>query len=239
MSASKARRSALCAPLAAGPELRVRQYERWLVASFSEPVRTCSWAIVRGGLNDATVVAWHQIVNDELRPPVQPRHLLERRLTEQRLGGAVGLLTSRDLRRYEDVTSQHGALHGRCIATAGLGNAGRAGDAAHVAGRIGTINILVFIAAALSDEALLEASAIATEAKAAAVLASGVTSRVSGRPATGTGTDCVVITCPRARAGQRLARYAGKHTAVGAVVGDAVERAVSRGVAAWLAERSP
>lgn len=218
-------------------EMRVEQRERWLIVSFSEPVRVCSWAIVGGGVVEADHVAWLEITNGELRPPVDPRRLLAARLAEQGLARAVGLLTSRDLRRYEDVVATQGAAAARCVATVGLGNAGRAGDPAHVAGRIGTINILVAVNAPLSAEALLEASAIATEAKACAVLESGLKSRVSGLAATGTGTDCVVIACPRPTHTAHAARYAGKHTPIGAVIGECVARGVSQGVATWRSER--
>ena len=123
--------------------------DRWLVASFPEPVRACSWAIAGGGLVDVESVAWCEV---------------------------------------------------------------------------------------RMDEGLLEASAIATEAKTAAILEAGVLSRRSGRPATGTGTDCTVVTCTR---GPAPDSYAGKHTTVGSLVGAAVESAISQGVARWLEENAP
>jgi adenosylcobinamide amidohydrolase len=82
---------------------------------------------------------------------------------------------------------------------------------------------------------MLEALAIATEAKAAAVLEAGVASRRSGLAATGTGTDVVVIAAPKHGA---VARYAGKHTDVGAAIGGAVEEAVRIGAEDWLAEHA-
>ena len=147
----------------------------------------------------------------------------------------MGLLTSRHVATYSDARVEARGVEARCLATVGLGNALRAGDPAGIAGRIGTINLLVHLDTALSDEALLEASAIATEAKAAVVLEAGVLSRQSGRPATGTGTDCTVVT---SGGGRSSASYAGKHTTIGSIVGLAVERAVSEGVARWLAEHA-
>jgi len=85
----------------------------------------------------------------------------------------------------------------------------------------------------LTDEGLLEANAIATEAKTLALFDAGVKSRRSGKLATGTGTDCTVITCPRPTWGKPSEPYAGKHTAIGAAVGDAVQRAVHAGVEDW------
>ncbi len=215
----------------------VVQDDRWLVASFAAPVRACSWAIVGGGLVDAEHVAWLEVRDGDLRPPVDAKARLERRLRDRALARVVGLLTSRRVSTYRDVVVEQGELRARCLATVGLGNALRAGDPPGVAGRIGTINLLVHVETSLSDVALLEAAAIATEAKAAAVLEAGVTSRRTGRRATGTGTDCTVVSSARPHAGARGAAYAGKHTAIGAVVGEAAHRAVRDGVDAWLEEQ--
>jgi adenosylcobinamide amidohydrolase len=170
---------------------------------------------------------------------VDPRRFLRDRLEREGLASAVGLLTSRRVASYSTAVAEEPDVAALCVATVGLGNALRAGDPPGVAGRIGTINILVHVDTALSDAALLEASAIATEAKGAIVHEAGVRSRRTGRPATGTGTDCTVVTAPRPPgcSGHGGAPYAGKHTAVGAVVGRAVEMAVSRGVQDWLRER--
>jgi adenosylcobinamide amidohydrolase len=209
--------------------------DRWLVASFAEPVRACSWAIVGGGLVSIDRVAWCEVRTDDLMPPVDPRTFLLERLRGKGMVSAVGLLTSRSVAAYSDRSAEAHGVVARCVATVGLGNALRAGDPAGALGRIGTINLLVHLDTPLTDEGLLEASAIATEAKTAAVLEAGVLSGRSGRPATGTGTDCTVVTCTR---GLSPASYAGKHTTVGALVGAAVEEAISGGVARWLEENA-
>ena len=175
-------------PRAAGnpsthPVMSVEQRERWLVSSFSSPVRACSWAIVRGGFVDAEHVAWLEVHDDELRPPVDATDLLQTRLCERGLENAVGLLTSRRVSTYRDVLRESSGLRARCLATVGLGNALRAGDPPGVTGRIGTINLLLHVEAPLTDVALLEASAIVTEAKTAAVLEAGILSRRTHRPA--------------------------------------------------------
>ena len=212
--------------------------ERWLVVTFGAPVRACSWAMIGGGLVDTRHVAWLEVRDGDLRPPVDAHALLADGLRAQELTGAVGLMTSRSVSSYSDVSIMSGGTRARCLATVGLGNALRAGDPAGIAGRIGTINIMVHTSACLTDAALLEASAIATEAKTAVVLEAGVRSRRSGRPATGTGTDCTVVTCARSASAAR-ARYAGKHTSIGAAIGAAVERAVGEGIARWFAEVGP
>ena len=204
----------------------------WLVARFAAPRRTASWAIAGGGLRRATAVAWLRVRDGDLRPPVDPRELLRDRLAMRGLGGAVGLLTSADVGRYTEATHAWGEARARCVVTVGLGNALRAGDPPGPAARIGTINLLCAVDAPLTDEALLEALALAAEARALAVREAGIPSRRTGLPASGTGTDCIVIAAPET-AGS--ARYAGKHTALGHVIGASVVDAVGRGIAAWRA----
>jgi adenosylcobinamide amidohydrolase len=206
---------------------------RLLVVSFGARVRACSWAVLGGGFATASHVAWVEVREDELRPPVEPRALARERLRAEGIGGeVVALLTSRCVASYETHALVERDVWVRAVGTVGLGNALRAGDPPGVAGRIGTINLLVYASAPLTDEALLEANAIATEAKTAAVLEGGIVSRRTGRAATGTGTDCTVTAC--AISARRRERYAGKHTRIGALVGAAAHHVVREGVRRWL-----
>lgn len=207
---------------------------RWLIVEFADPQVVLSWAIVGGGRQRTRTVAWYQVDERELRPPVDPRRFLRRRLEEGGIGKAVGLLTSRSLDSYVDVQRTYGAWSARCIATVGLGNALRVGDPPGPAGRIGTVNLLCSFSGALSENALVEALAVAAEARTATILQACVPSRVSGLLATGTGTDCIVVSA----AGEGAAmEYAGKHTVVGHLIGASVTEAVRRGVDVWKAER--
>jgi adenosylcobinamide amidohydrolase len=198
----------------------------WLVARFAIEHTTASWAIAGGGLGTAWAVAWLQVREAELPPTVDPRALLGDRLAAAGLRGAVGLMTTRDLASYVDASARHGELSARCIATVGLGNALRAGDPPG-RGIPGTINLLCRVSAALSPEAQLEALALAAEARTLAVREAGVSSTRSGAPASGTGTDCIVIAAPRS---DGAAGYAGKHTAIGHAIGAAVLEATRRGI---------
>jgi adenosylcobinamide amidohydrolase len=208
---------------------------RWLIARFATEHTTASWAIVGGGLGRARAVAWHEVRDGELAPAIDPAELLRDRLAALGLAGAVGLLTSRRLDRYVDTTVRHGELAARCIATVGLGNALRAGDPPGT-GKLGTINLLCQLDAPLSPEAQLEALALAAEARTLAVREALVPSTRSGLPASGTGTDCIVIAAPVAADPASPAAYAGKHTAIGHVIGAAVHDATRRGIARWLRE---
>lgn len=206
----------------------------WLVARFAIEHSMASWAIVGGGLGRARAVAWHQIRDTELSLEVDAAALLRERLAGAGLTGAVGLLTSCRVDRYIDTTVRCDALAARCIATVGLGNALRAGDPPG-AGGVGTINLLCHVDAPLSAEAQLEALAIAAEARTLAVREAQVPSTRTGLPATGTGTDCIVIAAP---VGEAPARYAGKYTAIGHAIGAAVLEATRQGIGRWRRART-
>jgi adenosylcobinamide amidohydrolase len=206
------------------------------VVRFAEEHVTASWAFLGGGIRRSRVVAFHQVTDDELKPPVDARAFFRGRLERAGLSDAIGLLTSRDVGSYTDVERSCDGLAARCIATVGMGNALRAGDPPGPTARIGTINLLCRVSVPLADEALLEALGLATEARALAVHESGIASTASGLPASGTGTDCIVIAAPRALG---RARYAGKHTALGHVIGASVLEAVRAGIEAWKQARLP
>jgi len=199
---------------------------RWLVARLPGPHAVLSWAVANGGRRTADVVAWHEVRNAELQPPVDPVRLLEERLLAAGLGDAVGLLTSAQLELHSVAERAWEGVGARCVATVGLGNALRVGDPPGPAGRIGTINLLCQLTVPLREEALIEVLSIAAAARTLAILEAGEPSRVSGLPATGTGTDCIVVAAPEAPGGTK---YAGMHTAIGHVVGAAVHAAVARG----------
>jgi len=214
----------------------IERRDRLLAVHLGTPHRVLSWAVARGGLVEADTVAWLQVTDDELRPPVEPERLLAERLAAASLARAVGLMTSAALEAYRDVVRAADGIEVRCVATVGLDNALRAGDptTAVPVQRAGTINVLCVLPFPVEDQTLVEALALAAEARTVAVLDGGILSRASGLPATGTGTDCLVVAAP---SGVPRARWAGKHTALGHLVGAAVADAVGAGVHAWLARR--
>jgi adenosylcobinamide amidohydrolase len=214
--------------------MRLDLSPRWLVARFRREHSVLSSAVVRGGRRRARIVAWHEVRDDELPPEIDPVRLLRRRLADQGLRGAVGLLTSRPLGRYVVAERGYEGISARVVATVGLSNALRVGDPPDDRPRPGTINILCRVSRPLSESAQIEALALIAEARALAMLEASVDSRRSGLPSTGTGTDCIVLASPAVPGPDR---YAGKHTTVGHVVGASVSDALRRGISAWLAER--
>jgi adenosylcobinamide amidohydrolase len=217
--------------------VKVSRVDAWLVARFAQPQRVLSWAIVGGGFTQTDAVAWLEVKNADLPAGVDPRALLRSRMVERGLAGAVGLLTSRRLDAFVDVTRVLDGVAARCVATVGLGNALRAGDLPTAIRPVGTINVLCHVSVPLTDEGMLEALALASEAKALAVRESGVQSIATRAGASGTGTDCLVIASPPIPAEQTAHCYAGKHTSVGAAIGAAVHDAVAAGAVAWKQEQ--
>jgi adenosylcobinamide amidohydrolase len=117
--------------------------------------------------------------------------------------------------------------------TAGLSNALRIGDRATADySAPGTINLIVAIDRPMSRPALVEAVQIAVEARTTAMLDARVASVSSARPATGTGTDCVIVAAPSASAEFPAPLiYCGMHTVAGELLGRAVYASVTRAIA--------
>jgi adenosylcobinamide amidohydrolase len=192
--------------------------------------QTLSWALVGGGWSEQEEVFWLQVSSEDLPLDCCPRRFLEQELASRGVERSVGLMTSASVADYVSIILQDGDCLAQAVVTVGLGNALRAGDPIISRPRCSTINIACAVNQALSFEAALEAQAIVTEAKAAALLDTGIISRISGQPATGTGTDCHVIASPIE--GPPLI-YAGKHTYAGAVLGATVYQAVRQGTLQW------
>lgn len=214
-------------------DMSVVRKGKWLIASFDSPHQTLSWAIAGGGRSRAFEVSWLEVSNQELPPAVDPGIFLRQKMVERGAGLGVGLLTSRNLDAYTDIQKSMNGLSARCVVTAGFSNALRVGDPPSFSAGAGTVNILCRVSEPLSEEAMLETMSLVIEARTAAILAAEIPSRGTGLPATGTGTDCVVIASPE---GKSPLIYAGKHTVLGHVVGAAVYEAVEKGAARWKEE---
>lgn len=211
----------------------LRCFGNWMTVRFPARYRCLSWAVVNGGETTADTVAWLFLQLNEIEHCDDPRAWFRSKLAAEELEQAVGLLTSR--RRHGYVESGAGTgCH--VVATVGLSNALAAGDpVSFVPRKAGTINILCALDEPLSREAALEALGLAAEARTAALMEAHVPSVVSGRDASGTGTDCIVIAHPSGSGGDG-APYCGKHTPLGQRIGWHVRDAISRGVAEWLEE---
>ncbi|MET7870060.1 adenosylcobinamide amidohydrolase [Streptomyces cyaneofuscatus] len=190
-----------------------------LVWRLGPGVRVCSSAVLGGGIGPR---AW--ILNAQVPggyPRLDPdRHLAEIAAAEGLTGPGAGLMTAADVAAY--TTGHDGGV--TATVTTGLGVRGWAAapDAeAAIPHRPGTINIVVTLPVALSDAALVNAVATATEAKVQALLDAGL-------DCSGTPTDAVCVAAPEPGpdGGEP---FAGPRSTWGARIARAVHTAVLAG----------
>jgi adenosylcobinamide hydrolase len=133
-------------------------------------------------------------------------------------GRGVGMLTAADVRAVASAVD--GGVE--VAATVGLGHPtwAAAPDVAGPVSLVGTVNLVVVLPERLSDAALVNAVATATEAKAQALWDAGVAG-------TGTATDAVCIACPD---GGPPHAFGGPRSLWGARLARAVHGAVLAGV---------
>ncbi|WP_328898836.1 adenosylcobinamide amidohydrolase [Streptomyces sp. NBC_00441] len=174
--------------------------------------RVCSSAVLGGGIGPREWILNAQVPGGY--PRMDPdRHLAEIAAAAHLAGPGAGLMTAADVTAYTTADDEH--VH--ATATCGLGVRGwAAAPAEGTVGppRPGTVNIVVTFPVPLSDAALVNAVATATEAKVQALLDAGL-------DCSGTPTDAVCLAAPepgpetgaaepfagpRSRWGARLAR---------------------------------
>lgn len=142
----------------------------------------------------------------------------------------VGMMTAAPMNSLRIAREHVQGVDVIVLVTSGLSNPRRAGDPAEhrmmttQVNEIGTINIIAITSAELSTAAMVEASMVITEAKAAALQDLNIMSPVSNRIATGTGTDALAIV---SGLGPENIRYCGKHVLFGEVLGRLVIEAVT------------
>ena len=133
-------------------------------------------------------------------------------------GSGVGMLTAADVRAVSGAVDAGVEVS----ATVGLGHPtwAAAPDAVRPVSLVGTVNLVVVLPERLSDAALVNAVATATEAKAQALWDAGV-------EATGTATDAVCVACPE---DARRHAFGGPRSIWGSRLARAVHAAVSAGL---------
>lgn len=136
-------------------------------------------------------------------------------------GPVVGLMTAVDLAQTQLLTGEAEGTAIRALITVGLANLSRPGEAAREAP--GTINAIFLCETRLRDAAAVELAMLLTEAKAAALVESGLRTPRGDR-ASGTSTDAVAVFWRRSK-GREL-RHGGAATDLGSVVGAMMSAAI-------------
>lgn len=223
-------------------QTRYRVTEQTLVIDLGGKRRVLSSAPQGGGLTVASYILNHQVESNPIanmlhRSHGDPSRALRRLAV--RLGvkqGTVGLMTAVPMKQLVMARVSSGAVWVECFATVGVTNAVKAGEWPETDGRQsqavepGTINLIVVTNACLSNAAMVGAVQVATESKTGVLRDHAVPSWTGQPGATGTGTDAVVIAC-RLRGTGPWHAYSGTHTIIGALIGHAVTRCVTRGLA--------
>lgn len=224
--------AAVAAPPAAdGASFTVDCRPPFLTVRFAAPQRTLGWSLLHPGFAVVRDVVWVEVRNADLGLAIDAEAFLRSRLAEAGRPSALGLMTSRDIRQHQVTRRTVEEVAASCVATVGLSNAERVGSRRAPRPHFGTINTLVHVDRALTDAALVEAVSIVAQARTAAVLEARPTA--AGAGVTGTGTDCIVVACPR---DGTQAAWSGLHTAIGEAIGGAVYDAVRAGAEQWQRE---
>jgi adenosylcobinamide amidohydrolase len=184
-----------------------------LVWRLTRPWLAISSAVLGGGLGERGWVLNATVPNgyDRLDPD---RHLAEIASTVDLAGPGLGFLTAVDVREvvHRTVEGVHVSV------TTGIGaHPTWAAGPAEVPERVGTINAVCWLPRRLSEAALVNAVATVAEAKAQALLESGV-------PGTGTPTDSVALLCPAAGP---VEPFGGPRSPIGGALARAVHAAIS------------
>ena len=207
----------------------VEKQKRHLSIDLEAPSNLLSWCLHGGGYNQGSSIFWAGVKDHELRRDVDSR-LFKEKWEEYKLKPDLAFLTSAHLQDAVTFKESFSDLTVTALTTVGMGNALRAGDQGGYHLTLGTINLLLEINATLSPSALVEAMAIATEGKTAAVMDSSIFSKVSGKISTGTGTDCLAVGSHQSKTPMVIC---GKHTKLGELIGKASYKAVYEGVLRW------
>jgi adenosylcobinamide amidohydrolase len=188
-----------------------------LVWRFDAPRLAIASAPVGGGIGLRSWVLNAQVPRDYARTDLDA-HVAELAAAEGCAGTGVGMLTAVPMK-----FARHASDGGVDVcATVGVSRPTWAADATDAisAWAPGTINIVAFLPARLSDAALVNAVMTASEAKVQALSEGGV-------PGTGTASDAVCIVCPAHGTAQP---FGGPRSDLGAPLARAVHDAVLGGI---------
>lgn len=203
------------------PEMRTRDEDgerlRALLWRAGPGWRMVSSAVLGGGIGERSWVLNAQVSHGYRRTDPE-RHLAELARAAGVEGPGVGLMTAADVAAFAH--ADDGGVE--AVVTAGIrvrGWAAAPDEGSLLLARPGTINIVVALPVALTDAALVNAVATATEAKVQALLD-------ASHDCSGTPTDAVCVAARVPRAGDEVQAFAGPRSLWGARLARAVHRAV-------------
>ena len=204
-------------------ELQVTEYFAYI--DLKKELVAISNAPLLGGSQAINGILNYKVAKEASDPELllPPEIALQQQIATLKLTEpCLGLMTAASMKSFRfhyDIVAGYQLLF---AVTVGLANTRRIGDSADYreihpqALPHGTINLMLITDAPLSPSAQQEGFALLIEAKTAACYDEKIISPISGRPATGTGTDVTVIA---ARKATDTISYCGKHTLLGEKIG--------------------
>jgi adenosylcobinamide amidohydrolase len=208
--------------------MNIEHTENYISVFFSSPRRLLSSAVVGGGETKAEVIVNLRTTSEEAHRN-KPDTLIKNFLKSKNIAvPAAGLLTAAPMENAQFIYAEEKGIKVLSIVTAGVSNAlniserSQTGFTGEIEKEIGTINIINITNADLQNDCMVSSVITTTEAKSAALFDLRVKSTLTGRQATGTGTDSVVIVSGD---GMRI-KYAGGHTLFGQLLAYTVSTGV-------------
>ena len=212
------------------PSTKVIKTDQYISCIFDKPYRTLSSAVLNGGFQLASQIA-NLKVDAHTSYSESPQASLQKFADEQGWQGkTIGLMTSASMATFRLAHRKVANIDLAVWVTSGLANLRRVGDQADyckvdsVPENAGTINLCLISSIKFTDSAMAEALMMLTEAKVAAINDAKLTSPISNKQATGTGTDSIVVAS--ANEGEAV-EYCGKHVLIGQVIGELAYQAIS------------
>lgn len=208
-------------------KIQIDLEDKTLVAHLPETFQVLSWSPFNPGQMQTRCLFNHEL-NENIEINV-PEIFINLKKNLALPDNAVGMLTTAKVRKFCTHYLQSGPHWVHAIATVGLDNTRTVGEEADVDTPLDdhdTIN-LILVTNSLPDlSGQLEAIQVCTMAKTRALTEMKVKSSKSGTPATGTGTDCIIL----ASSGEVKQNYCGMHTRLGELIGQAAYQTIKEGI---------
>jgi iron complex transport system ATP-binding protein len=208
-----------------GLEYELKQTDQYIHLQFNRPLRTISNGVLGEGLRWCKNFCNFHVRKDYNSSNPKKDIIGWLRQAEISEYDTIGMMTAVNLEDMSIVKEMYEGVKIITVITAGVGNAVDITNNSVVDTRyhIGTVNIMIFIEAHLTDGALVNAVQSVTEAKTKALVDLYIKDAATGTIATGTSTDSLLIAATQI--GQPTP-YAGSGTVIGKGIGMTVYKAM-------------
>jgi iron complex transport system ATP-binding protein len=207
----------------AGLEFELKQTNQYIHLEFNEPLRTISNGVLGEGMQWCRSFCNFHVNKDYNSSNPKMDILSWMKQADICEYGTVGMMTAVHLKDVSISQEVYEGIKIITVITAGVGNAVdiTAKTAVGTGFQIGTVNIMVFIDAHLTDGALVNAVQSVTEAKTKAFADLHIIDPVTETIATGTSTDSTLIAATQKG---EPTPYTGSGTVIGKGIGMSVYR---------------